>query len=318
VKILVIKPSSLGDVIHGLQVAAAIKDGLPGASIDWVVRDCFSEMVKFSALASRILLFHRGSGLRKFHKLIAEIRERHYDYVLDMQGLARSGVMTYFSDADVKIGRSDAREFSWLAYDRRISLPRAPHVHAIDILLQFLPEFGLPPELRGCVKFSAKPTGALETFCENISADGTPVILLFPESRRREKIWPYFHELSVALSRKFTDARLVMVAQNEILTGERPKNFYNLSGKTSIGDMIWLLQNCSVAVANDSAPMHLAAAMKIPVVALFGPTDPQKFGPYPIGDWRNFVIQAPGGDLASLTVDTVASAVCSGFIDGMG
>jgi ADP-heptose:LPS heptosyltransferase len=309
VKILVIKPSSLGDIIHGLQVATALKVGLPDASIDWVVRDCFAGIVRASPVPSHIFLFHRGGGLGKFIPLLSEIRKRHYDYVLDMQGLARSGIMTRFSSADIKIGRSDAREFSWLAYDKKIPLPSAPNAHAVDILLQFLPEFGLPAELRGAVEFSAIRSDAIGELLRHTRGNGRPGILLFPESRRREKEWPHFRQLSAALAREFPRLTVTIVAQNKISGIGAAENLCNLSGNTSIEDMAWLVQNCSVVVANDSAPVHLAAALKVPVVALFGPTDPQKFGPYPAAAATNFVLRAPTGKLRSLTVDAVLSTV---------
>ncbi|MDR2737457.1 MAG: glycosyltransferase family 9 protein [Puniceicoccales bacterium] len=307
-RILIIKPSSLGDVVHGLQVAAVLRRHIPEIVIDWVVRDCFTEVVAASGLVDEIFEFHRGRGLVEFIRLIAAIRKRRYDYVLDMQGLARSAVMAFFSKAGVKIGRSDAREFSWLAYGKKIPLPRKNFPHAIDILLQFLPEFGVDPRLDAGLNFSTKPSvGVSELF----HGDGgqKPSILLFPESRRREKEWPYFAQLTVALANKFTKFQVIISAKNSFNVGESFVNVKNLSGRTSIGDVIFLIQRGRLVIANDSAPVHLAAAIGIPVLALFGPTDPGKFGPYPSGGKNNFVLRAVDGDMSSLAVDAVLDKI---------
>ncbi|MDR1401874.1 MAG: glycosyltransferase family 9 protein [Puniceicoccales bacterium] len=307
-KILIIKPSSLGDIIHGLQVAAIIKDCLPNVSIDWVVRDCFADIVRASSIAENIFPFHRGGGFRKFVKLILGIRKFHYDYVFDMQGLARTGIMTYFARAGKKIGRSDAREFAWLAYGKKIPLPEQPFPHAIDILLQFLPELGLEPKLRAKLKFAISPSPTVKNLPRIGEAADPPMILLFPESRRMEKRWPYFSKLAIMLAEKFPSFRTVIASTEFFSVGKNIPNVCNLSGRTSLTDAIHLVKKAALVIGNDSAPVHLAAAIGIPLVALFGPTDPKMFGPYPIGSESNHVIQSADKNLASIQPADVLSA----------
>ena len=93
-KILIIKPSSLGDVIHGLQVATEIFEQTH-ADIDWVIKSSLREIVEISNIIRRIFIFERHGGWSRFRQLIRAIRQEHYDYVLDMQGLARSGLLTF-------------------------------------------------------------------------------------------------------------------------------------------------------------------------------------------------------------------------------
>ena len=122
-EILVIKPSSVGDILHGLQVAQSIKDQAPDSRITWVVRDRFAPLVETCATVDEVLYFRRGRGPRAFLALLREIRARRYDTVLDFQGLARTGVMTMAARATHKIGRGDAREGAGLFYRQRAPLP---------------------------------------------------------------------------------------------------------------------------------------------------------------------------------------------------
>ena len=184
-RILVIKPSSLGDIVHGLQVVAIMKKHMSGLQIDWVARDCFADIVMASGDAEHIYLFRRGAGISTFFKLLKAIRGRYYDAVLDMQGLARSGLMTFAAKADRKIGRCDSRELSRIFYGEMIGKSDSPH--SLDILLQFLPKFGIIPSFEYALNF-----GAIENVC-NVAGQ---YILLFPESRRAEKRWPFFRELA--------------------------------------------------------------------------------------------------------------------------
>ncbi|MDR1433209.1 MAG: glycosyltransferase family 9 protein [Puniceicoccales bacterium] len=310
-RILVIKPSSLGDVVHGLQVASTIKDRLPNAAIDWVAGDKFADVVRASGIAENVFLFYRGGGLRKFVVLLREIRKFHYDYVFDMQGLARSGAMVYFARGDRKIGRTDAREFAWLAYHRKVPLPRATSPHAIEILLQFLPEVGLPAELRSKLSFAANLSDEIRKLLPSTPHGKLPMLLLFPESRRREKEWPYFAELANALAQEFSNFTTVVAAQKTFTIVGNFQNITNLSGKTSITDVISLVKMATLVVANDSAPVHLASAMGIPVIALFGPTDPQRFGPYPASERKNVALRAADKNLSAISVGEVMAAVGS-------
>jgi ADP-heptose:LPS heptosyltransferase len=311
VKILIIKPSSLGDIIHGLQIAATIKDRLPNVSIDWVVRDCFEDIVRVSSIVENMFIFHRRCGFLKFIKLLSEVRKVHYDYVFDMQGLARTGAMTYFAKADRKIGRSDAREFAWLAYDKKIQFPGHIFPHAIDILLQFLPELGLEAKLETRLKFSTALSHGVKNSLHRENGKNSPMILLFPESRRREKEWPYFSIFAPMLAERFPNFLTIIISQKPFNLGREFPNICNLSGKTSLDDVIHLVQNSNLVIGNDSAPIHLAAAVEVPLIALFGPTDPKRFGPYPVGNGNNRVLRSVDGILASISPADVLFAAVS-------
>ncbi len=303
-RILVIKPSSLGDIIHGLQVIAIMKKYLPELIVDWVIRDCWSDIVIASNLVENVFLFHRNGGLRKFINLITDIRHYSYDAVLDMQGLMRSGILTLLSKSKRKIGRQDAREFSGLAYSEIIDLPSNDHVHAIDLLLQFLPKFGLPPKFESCLNFNHLSHKFLTLQDENY-------ILLFPESRRQEKQWPYFLELAEQLADIYFPRKIVLVGQRVIPQKFSYNNVVNLTGKTDLSNVLSLVKKCKLLVANDSAPIHLGATLNKLVVALFGPTDPCRFGPYPVDSKKHLILSSKS--LKTLKVNYVCSMIKNYF-----
>lgn len=308
--ILVIKPSSLGDIVHGLQVAEALRRGLPEARIAWIAARPFAPLVRACATVSDVFEFQRRGGVRGFLRLIREIRRRRFDAVLDLQGLARSGLMAACARGTRKFGRADSREGArWLVRER-VKLPRGgPRAHALEILLQFLPPFGLPAELHGRLEFRPPADARLAPWLP----PGTgKLIVLFRDSRRPEKNWPWFSELTQHLLARRDPLRIVWAGtQRHPLPGwaAAEPRLADLSGRTRVDELPELLGAADLVVANDSGPMHLAAAMGAPVLALFGPTDPFLFGPYPPGRPGNRVLVAPGGVLARLEVDAVARAI---------
>src|SRR4051812_22276070 len=118
-KLLIIKPSSLGDIVHGLQVATSLKAQGEGLCISWAVREIFAPIVRACEAVDRVYVFERNAGAKGFLRLTKELRKTKFDYVFDFQGLLRTGLMTSRVHAKKKVGRSDAREMSGLFYDEK-------------------------------------------------------------------------------------------------------------------------------------------------------------------------------------------------------
>ncbi|HCJ11588.1 MAG: hypothetical protein A2Y14_02945 [Verrucomicrobia bacterium GWF2_51_19] len=293
-RILIIKPSSLGDIIHGLQMADVLKKNL-NAHITWVARDCFAPIVRACEAVDNIIVFERSCW--GFWKVMRAIRAETFDVVLDLQGLARTGLWTFFARAKDKYGRSDARELSGLFYSKKAALPSSEVPHALDILLNFLPLFGQNPEVQ--VPLAFKPTP--------VAPELMKAILLFPESRRQEKEWPHFEALTEALIAHFPQTPIAWLGNVYKPTQLSSAHFFNLMGETGLELLPSLMQTSVCVVANDSGPMHLAAALQMPVVALFGPTDERRFGPYPLSEKRNTVLSCQ--PLAKLPVKRVLEAI---------
>ena len=307
-EILIIKPSSLGDIVHGLQVAQSIKTQMVKCRITWVVKEIFSPLILLCEAVDDCIIYHRHGGLRGFVGLLKEIRKRPWDVLIDMQGLARTGVMTGAARAVRKIGRSDSREGAAIFYREKAPLPQNGRKHALEILLEFLPLLDLNRELCGPLEFGEKPVESLDSEILNQRA-----VVMFPESRRMEKTWDGFSTLTEQLLRESEKELIVWAGSDQMPDPSEclPSRFFNLTGKTNLVELVALIKKAKVVVSNDSGPMHLAAALEIPVVALFGPTSPERFGPYPLDSPRNRVIRAPEGKLRELGVDEVFHAVSS-------
>ncbi len=299
-ELLVIKPSSLGDIVHALQVVASIKAQQPHWRVSWIVRDIFAPLVRASTVVDQVYVFQRHEGVRGFFKLMREVRQRQFDVVLDMQGLLRSGLMTKWSRAKRKLGRTDAREGAGFFYDEKVPLPPAGRsAHAIEILLQFCTALGVQPELRGPLHFRDMEKLNL-SFME--PRKGFRPVLMFPDSRREEKKWGGFAQFSALLVREA--GRKVVWAGNAYIPCKEvfPDGaFLNLTGNTSLTSLSSIIARSDWVISNDSGPMHLSAALGMKTLGIFGPTDPRLYGPYPLSAPTNYVIQAPVGDLKLLT-----------------
>lgn len=302
-ELLIIKPSSLGDIVHALQVAATIKAQQPDWRISWIVRDIFAPFMRSAEVVDQIFVFRRHGGVRAFFGMMREVRQREFDVVMDMQGLLRSGLMTKWSRARRKVGRADAREGSALFYDERVPLPPGDGVHALEILLQFCRAVKAVPELRGTLRFRGFENLSLGFVDQPV---GEKPILIFPDSRRPEKKWNGFAQLSSLIVRE--TGRKVIWAGNAYLPCREAfpdGTFLNLTGNTSLASLAALIARADWVISNDSGPMHLAAALGVKTLGIFGPTDPRLFGPYPLNSPTNFVIQAPVGDLKLLPAKDV-------------
>ncbi|HTQ29948.1 MAG TPA: glycosyltransferase family 9 protein [Opitutaceae bacterium] len=319
IQLLIIKPSSLGDIVHGLQVAVSLKAQRPDLRISWIVRDIFAPIVRACEAVEQTYVFRRDEGMRGFLALMREVRQTKFDYAFDFQGLMRTGLMMSRTRADKKVGRSDAREGAWIFYKQLAPLPPAGrHVHALEVLLQFCPILEAQPELRGPLRFRT-PENLNLSFVDGRS--GAKSIVMFPDSRRPEKRWGGFKELTDMLIRDGTGRKVVWAGNNYMPDKDAfpPAQFLNLTGNTSLVSLPALVQRADWVISNDSGPMHLAAALGIRTLGIFGPTDPRRFGPYPLTAPTNHVVQAPVGDLKLLAakevfarfqrIDTVRSRV---------
>ncbi|MCR5184291.1 MAG: glycosyltransferase family 9 protein [Opitutales bacterium] len=308
-KILIIKPSSLGDILHALQVVESLRQRMGEGTVEitWVVREIFEPLVAATETVQRTIVYNRKEGLLGIWKLGRRLRKERFDIVLDMQGLARSGFWTLCAKAPLKLGRGDAREGARFCADKLTAAPAGgfKHAHAVDILAQFLPMLGFSSQLIGSVKF----TGASLSEAIEKKLRSREAILLFPDSRRAEKEWPYFVELTRLLLLAFPQNVVCWVGQSALVPAEdyaTDGRFINLMGQTKLLDVPALIARAKFCVTNDSGPMHIAAAMNVPVLGIFGPTSPELYGPFPPTRENNRVLVAPDGDLKKLPATVVA------------
>jgi len=306
-ELLIIKPSSLGDIVHALQVATSLKNQREDLRISWIVRDVFAPLVQACAAVDRVYIFDRKAGLGGFVRLMREVRQTRFDYVFDMQGLLRTGLMTARTLAQRKVGRWDSREFSSLFYHEEVSLPPQSGLesHAVDVLLQFANVLGAKPELSGDLVF--RDADKLHPGFPSAAVFGhgnqklLPPVLMFPDSRRAEKKWDGFLQLTQHLLFNDRQRRVIWagdkpIAHREGLPSDR---FLNLTGNTSLVSLPALIRGSDWVISNDSGPMHLAAALGVKTLGIFGPTDPARYGPYPLTRPTNLVVRAPALSMIS-------------------
>jgi ADP-heptose:LPS heptosyltransferase len=306
--LLVIKPSSLGDIVHALQVVQTLARERPDCRISWVVRERFAALVQTAPFVHETIIFRRRDGWLAFVQLLRQLRQRRFDAVWDMQGLLRSGLMTGAARAPQKWGRRDAREGAGWFYHRRIELPAEPGPHhALDILQQFLRADGVVPRLDFPLVLKS---GAAYPWQAFFAGDPRNNFVIFTDSRGAEKQWPGFSELTALIFAAIPDSRVAWCAGHR----GRPAvpvpegRFLNLTG-CPMDQMIALVRQPAVFIGNDSGPMHLSAASGNRVLALFGPTSPRRFGPYPLDAPQHRAVEAPGGQLDRLAAAEVLAAL---------
>ncbi len=315
-ELLVVKPSSLGDVVHGLRVVGSMKEEWPDLRVSWVVRDVFSPLVEACGVVDEVFVFRRGAGPLAYLSLMRRIRRKRFDCVFEMQGLLRSALLAAAAKAPVKWGRSDGREGSTLFYAKVAAPKYGRETHAVDVLLAFKDAVGLEPSLSGELKFpGAKLSAETESALEKVTQGGErSLVTLFPESRRAEKEWAGFTELAERL--KARGGFALAWAGSRGGGGPQLDGLANLSGKTSLEELPALVERSAVVVTNDSAPLHVASALGRPLVSLFGPTDPRRFGPYPLDSPNARTLRGAGGKLSDLSAEVVEKAVLELF-DGV-
>ncbi|HEX3627516.1 MAG TPA: lipopolysaccharide heptosyltransferase II [Verrucomicrobiae bacterium] len=295
-KILILKPSSLGDIIQALPVLRLLKLHLRDAEIHWWVDSKFAGMLEGDPDLAGIVLFKRERWSSPLHwpemiRSIQWMRLQHFDWVIDLQGLLRSAVFAWLARGKLLIGLDNpmegGREGASLFYDVAVRTPGEKH--AIGRYLSILPRLGVPRHtnfqwlpVRPAVAESVKSKWP------QVSNQRSRWIAIQPGARWPTKCWPMenFAELVRLLAQKFPDTRFAVMGgaadkmRGEAIFRAAPDRVLNLCGETTLPEMIEWLRLCRLMITNDTGPMHAAAAMGLPVVALFGPTDPGSTGPY--------------------------------------
>jgi lipopolysaccharide heptosyltransferase I len=283
-RLLIVKPSSFGDIIHTLPALDALRRHWPGTCIDWLVKDEWSELLLSQPALGKMLLLPRNpSGWRHLATLL---RQHRYDMVIDFQGLFRSGVASWLSRAPRRIGFADAREGSGWFYTERIACDA--RAHAVDRALQLLEGVGVPARTSPRFPFSI-PQASLDWAAALLGRErtcGRDVVVIHPAARWKTKCWPAENFARLADSLAADGARIFLVAgapergQADAVSALACHPPVNLAGQCTVLELAALLEKANLVISNDSGPMHLAAALDTPVIGLFGPTDPHRVGPY--------------------------------------
>ncbi|MBN2452125.1 MAG: lipopolysaccharide heptosyltransferase II [Lentisphaeria bacterium] len=297
--ILIIKPSSLGDIVHALPAVDLIRRHLPDAFLAWVVHDSLSGLLDLCPSVDEVILFQRDrwGRLRHWHELpsfVGELRHHRFDLALDFQGLFRSGLMAFASGAPRRIGFRHAREGAGFFYTERIPVPVNLR-HAVDRNI-FLARAALTIPAGECGPSLLRPPEAHRQARALLQRhgveDGAPLVAVGPGARWPSKRWPasFFAAVLDGVAERLPEARFWILGSaaeardaREVIENCRGCRPLNLAGKTDLGTLVDLVRCSRVLVTNDSGPMHIAAAVSVPTVAFFGATDPELTGPYGAG-----------------------------------
>lgn len=328
-KILIIKPSSLGDVIHSLPFLSAVHNRFPHSEIHWVIAKGLEPLLAEHPMISRLWIIDkdRWKILRRLRQTAIEVkdifsalRNEKYDLAVDLQGLLRSGILIKSTLAPVRIGFSEAREGSTFLYTHKVA--GGCDIHAVDRYLKIAFDLGCD------ISDPQFPMPAIDE-TENVKTIKHELgryAVIIPGARKEANKWPAerYADLAAKLKKNF----LVVGSRADEELGRKIESCSggfarSIAGQTNLIELCSIIKDADYVVSNDTGPMHIAAAYGVPVVAIFGPANPARTGPYGSG---HVVVQS-GLDCApcykrrcrdpkcmtSITVDIVYDAIVKRF-----
>ena len=316
-KILLIKLSAIGDVIHAIPVLNKLRQRYPNARIDWLVTPGIAELLRHNPAISNVIEFSRDEWSAPWTpapyvsaaRLIATLRAAEYDLVIDLQGQMRSAVFAFLSGAPVRIGfdkpRADAftslpriipqearkhawrgaREGAWLAYTHYIDLPTLD-MHPVERYLRIGATLGHDD---GPADFSfpipPEANTRIAALLDYYDIGNAKLAAIAPGTNWETKQWRAsgFAEVARHFLQKGFAVALIGSDRERGLCAEVASlapGAINFAGETSLSELAALVSHAAICITNDSGPMHLAVALGRTVVSVFGPTDPVWAGPY--------------------------------------
>ena len=294
--ILIIKPSSLGDIVLALPALTALRKSLPDAKISWLIRPEFAALLENHPHLNEIIPFDRKflgkawfhpSALVSLISLVRRLRRAEFDAVIDFQGLFRTASLAWLSGCKKLYGMSKARELAPLFYTHKVTQTQ-DCIHMVDYYLKIIQaagasdlsvQFVLPhhPE-------AAEAVGRLLA-SHGIAQDN--YVVLVPGSAQKDKRWPIerFAELAEKISSQYGLSLIAVGTESEAGLIQKLQNLSkvtieNFAGRTSLSELICLLKRSRLVVSNDTGPGHIAAALGTPLVLMFSWSNPARIAPY--------------------------------------
>lgn len=291
-RIALLKPSALGDIVHSLPVLTALRRRYPHAHITWVVNQVYAPLLDGHRDLNDVLPFdrrasHRGwkAAVRSWLVFLRELRRRHFDLVIDLQGLSRTALMMAATGARRRVGLSTAREGATWTYTDVVPVADFNAIHAVDRCWRIAEEFGVgdaPKEFHIPIPDEARRWAEATT-----RGYPRPWLMLGPGARWMTKRWP--PQQFAALARRAWDAfggTVFFVGGDEETPAAQAVRrrlsgpSRDLTGRTTLPCLAALLQRADVMLANDTGPLHLAAALGRPIVSPYTCTRVRLNGPY--------------------------------------
>jgi lipopolysaccharide heptosyltransferase I len=323
-RLLIVRLGSLGDLVHALPAVAAIRRAYPAAEIDWLVDAPHREFLSLVPILNSLVALE-GRSVAAWVAARRTLRARRYDVALDFQGLVKSAVLARMSGAARVLGfdRAALREpVAGILYHERIDVGERGHV--IYKNLRLAGAVGAQP---GPLEFPIGPVDSAPA-AEVHRRFPTGYALINPGAAWPNKRWPpaRFGAIAALLRQRFDLASVVLWGPGETDLAEAvvatSANAAIAAPPTSLRDLVAIARGARLMLSGDTGPLHIAAAVGVPAVALFGPTDPGRNGPWDAGDRslsryitcqchyeRRCRLTPAGWCLGSIGVDEVADAI---------
>jgi ADP-heptose:LPS heptosyltransferase len=284
--ILIVRLGAIGDVTNALVLATALKDAAPQTRIGWAVHPLAAPLVQDHPSVDRVHLWHRGQGLAGWKRVRDEVRGEGYELAVDLQRLFKSALLARASGAPRVLGfdRARTKEGSWMLTREHIGAgPKRAHM--VDQYLEFARYLGLPNARARHVLPTHPEADAWAS--EQVRTWGAAPWVLNLGASKPANRWPAerFGQLAGSLVRE-VDGPVVFTGDKEdqdaaqVAVAAAGSEVIDLVGATSLEQLVALLKHARLFVGCDTGPMHLAVAQQVPVLALFGPADPARTGPF--------------------------------------
>jgi lipopolysaccharide heptosyltransferase I len=294
--ILLIKPSSLGDVVLALPALTALRQSLPEAKISWLIRPEFAPLLENHPHLDNILSFNRkflGKAWynpRAFAALVSLIRRLQrskFDLVIDLQGLFRTASLAWLSGCKKRLGMTTSRELAHVFYTD--SVPQNQDcIHLVDYYLKIVQAAGASEAIpKFVLPVDSAAIDSVKAMLTNHGVNASNYAVFVPGSRHRDKCWP-IERFAALADRISSQSDLSVVAVGTAPEKDIVDNLQNLAhvpiadfvGKTSLGELTTLLKTAKLVVSNDTGPGHIAVALDTPTVMIFGRSNPTRIAPY--------------------------------------
>lgn len=291
-RVLIIKPSSLGDVVSAITLPAGLKRTFPHVHVSWLVVPSCADILRGQPKIDELIIFDRKrfgrigrsvSATGGFWRFCRELRQKKFDWVIDLQGLFRSGFLSRVSGAEVRAGFSHARELAGLFYTHHATVEP---MHVVEENLHLAWDLGVDARTED-FRLSILPeaAAAADALLAEKGLKPKGFIVAVPGARWPNKMYPVEHWRTL-LGLLDRPVALVGAPGEEELCGqvaEGLSNVANLAGRTSLPQLAAVISRASAVICGDSAANFIAPAVGTPNLELIGPTDPLRTGPFRTG-----------------------------------